>query len=343
MDFILENTNPVDNNAELLQQENEKYEELANRIAALNDLITQLNADYESLEESISDFRSAVNNTLDDHEQLINDNTDSINSLSNNNTTTNLSATNASISNGTINRLKVNSFTDLPALSPVSIATANGSIDDLQSDSITTDELTADTATIDALQANNITTDTFDISEIETEELHADTAFIDAVQVNNGLAIGGLRIIPSTISLSGWTNGYLHKVDIKTDGMLMLKLNDSAIVLTPGSISSNYDKLYAAYQGNDGTWSLYFDTDLVCNGVAVGLDNFNYSSSLVLKSSVRRNADSYGQPNTEGLKVIVLNTLPSIGQRNVIYVILGDCAYYCDGQYFYEMASKKRS
>lgn len=86
---------------------------------------------------------------------------------------------------------------------------------------------------------------------------------------------------------------------------------------------------------------LYISQDIDCQALVIG--DAEIKVSTVLKTSVRRNADSNGNPNLENtVKVAVVDKLPTIGQRNIIYIVLGDCAYYCDGQYFYEMAAKKR-
>lgn len=345
MDFTLGNTGPEDNTEEVSSEINN---------AIINSIQAQLDAIQESLQNLVADYDGFKNRTTQSQSstsralseirastiRLSND----IDNLDIQVTTRKLNATNASISNATIQRLKADSLVDLPEIEPRGINTQEGTIGELSSNVATVGELHASNATVRDLEVQNLlTVHDFNIQNLTSSDLDTESADIEEARISK-LSVGNVPIECEDVSYSGWTNGYLHKLDVKANGVLIFKLNEASIVLTPGDISSNYDKLYAAYKSEDGYWHIYFDTDLEGQLLVIGTSDFAIVDSLVLKSSVRRNADSNGQPNSgESVKVVVATELPRVGQRNVIYVVLGDCAYYCDGQYFYEMASKKRN
>lgn len=345
MDFTLDNTSPAGSDIGNSQLDNisERLDALTEQLNAIQEILQNLVVDYTGFKNSNSQYQSVTNRTLSELRastiRLDND----IYMLGNQATTRTLNATNASISNATIQRLKAESLTDLPAIEPRGINTQEGTINELSSNVATIDELHSNTATVrDLVVQNSLTVPEFNAQQLTSTDLDTDSADIEEARISK-LSIDGVPMKCEDVNFSGWTNGYLHKLDVKVNGVLVFKMNDASVILTPGNVSSNYDKLYAAYRTEDGYWHIYFDTNLECQVLSIGESNFNITDSLVLKSSVRRNADSSGQPNnSETVKVAVVTQLPRVGQRNVIYVVLGDCAYYCDGQYFYEMASKKR-
>lgn len=346
MDFTLGNTGP--DNSEIGNDElnvvNERLDALADQLSTIQEALQNLVVDYTGFKNSTSSSQSVTSRALSDISfstiRLGND----IDNLDNQVTTRTLNATNASVSDATIQRLKVNSLVDLPTIEPRGINTQTGNIDELNSNVISVNELNAGSATVGDLRVqNSLDVPEFNAQKLTSSDLDTESADIEEARISK-LSVDGVPVECENVSYSGWTNGYLHKLDVKANGVLVFKFNGASIVLTPGNVSSNYDKLYAAYMTEDGYWHLYFDTDLEGQLLVIGTSDFAITDSLVLKSSVRRNADSNGQPNSgESVKVAVVTQLPRIGQRNVIYVVLGDCAYYCDGQYFYEMASKKRN
>lgn len=344
MDFTLGNTGPTDNTESITEAINTAIDSLQDQLDAIRDSLNALSVDYNGFKESSTDSVASINTAIGRMQDDISDNKDAIDGLSNAVTTDTLNATDASISSAHILSLKADSLVDLPEIEPESIKTQTGEIDNLKSDTIEADTITVQNVTVDNLEVtSSLTVPEFTTAQLTSTDLDTESADIEDARVDK-LSIGGVPIECEDVKYSGWTNGYLHKLDVKANGILIFKLNEASIVVTPGDISSNYDKLYAAYRSEDGYWHIYFDTDLECQLLVIGTSDFAITDSLVLKSSVRRNADSSGQPNSgENVKVAVVNDLPTIGQRNVIYVVLGDCAYYCDGQYFYEMASKKRN
>lgn len=345
MDFTLGNTGPEENTERVSSEIND---------AIINSIQAQLDAIQESLQNLVTDYEGFKNRTLQSQSTTSRALSDirfsnirlanGLDGLSNQVTTRKLNATNASISDATIQSLKVENLVDLPTIEPRGINTQEGNIEELYSGVATVRELHAPNAIIDDLDVrNSLTVPDFNAQRLSSTDLDTESADIEEARISK-LSIDGIPVESKDIKFSGWTNGYLHKLDVKANGVLIFKLNDASIVLTPGNISSNYDKLYAAYKTEDGYWHVYFDTDLEGQLLVIGSSDFEITDSLVLKSSVRRNADSNGQPNSgESVRVVVSTELPRVGQRNVIYVVLGDCAYYCDGQYFYEMASKKRN
>lgn len=346
MNFTLENTGPVGNDisTDELNTISERLDTLTEQLNAIQEALRDLVVDYNGFKDRTSQYESVTSRALSDIRFTTTRLGSTINGLSNQVTTRSLNATDASISNATIQRLKADSLVDLPEIEPRSINTQEGTIDELSSDVATVGELHTSNATVGDLEVQNLlTVHDFNIQNLTSSDLDTESADIEEARISK-LSVGNVPIECEDVSYSGWTNGYLHKLDVKANGVLIFKLNEASIVVTPGDISSNYDKLYAAYRTEDGYWHIYFDTDLEGQLLVIGTSDFAITDSLVLKTSVRRNADSNGQPNNgESIKVAVVTQLPRVGQRNVIYVVLGDCAYYCDGQYFYEMASKKRN
>lgn len=345
MDFTLDNTGPASSDISNSELNNisERLDALTEQLNAIQEILQNLVVDYSGFKNSTSQSQSVTSRALSEirlsNIRLAN----GLDELVNQVTTRKLNATNASVSDATIQKLKVESLEDLPTIEPRGINTRTGNIEELNSNVISVNELNAGTATVDDLVVqNSLTVPDFNAQQLTSTDLDTDSADIEEARISK-LSIDGVPMECEDVNFSGWTNGYLHKLDVKVNGVLVFKLNDASVILTPGNVSSNYDKLYAAYRTEDGYWHIYFDTNLECQVLSIGESNFNIIDSLVLKSSVRRNADSSGQPNnSETVKVAVVTQLPRVGQRNVIYVVLGDCAYYCDGQYFYEMASKKR-
>lgn len=344
MDFTLGNTGPEDNTEEISSEiNNAVINSIQAQLDAIRESLDALISDYDGFKQSQTTSLASINGAIGRMQGSINTNTDSIDGLSNNVITEKLNAEEASISSAHILSLKADSLVDLSEIKPESIKTQDGEISSLKADTIEAETVTVQDETVDTLKVTeSLTVPEFNTRQLTSTDLDTESADIVNARISK-LSIDGIPVESKDISFSGWTNGYLHKLDVKANGVLVFKFNGASIVLTPGNISSNYDKLYAAYKTEDGYWHVYFDTDLEGQMLVIGTSDFAITDSLVLKSSVRRNADSNGQPNSgESVKVVVSTELPRIGQRNVIYVVLGDCAYYCDGQYFYEMASKKR-
>ena len=344
MDFTLGNTGPTDNTTAITEAINTAIDSLQEQLDAIRESLNALSVDYNGFKDSTVDSVASINGALGRMQDDISDNKESIDDLSNTVTTDTLNAEEASISSAHILSLKADKLADLQEIEPESIKTQTGEIDNIKADTIEAGTVTFQNETVGTLEVTeSLTVPEFMATQLTSTDLDTESADIEDARVDK-LSVGGVPIECEDVKYSGWTNGYLHKLDVKANGILIFKLNEASIVVTPGDISSNYDKLYAAYRSEDGYWHIYFDTDLECQLLVIGTSDFAITDSLVLKSSVRRNADSGGQPNSsESVKVAVVTRLPTIGQRNIIYVVLGDCAYYCDGQYFYEMASKKRN
>lgn len=342
MEFLLEDTSLDKTEDEsVVTIDTAELTAMQELLDALQAKVTSLEADIETVDSRVTNLTkttaigmdnlrsdlTVIASTIADYSKLV--------------ATEKLIATEASISKATV--------TDLNVTGDVKLAKRLTA--DLTASDVVTKKLSATEATVDNLTATKISTQalevagTFKVTATEVETVDADSVSSETVttkklQVSDEIQFNGVSIKQIDISLSGYTNGYLHKLQVKANGILTIKLPEASIVVAPGTISSNYDKLYAAYE-TDGVWNIYLDGDVDCQALVVG--DAEIESSLELKTSVRKNADSNGQPNISNtVKVAVVPKLPLLGQRNVIYVVLGDCAYYCDGQYFYEMASKKR-
>lgn len=341
MEFVI-NSNGIG------QEQNEAQEQFINTLSEIESAIDLLKAQVAAINNKDNSQDNSINNlstattsisaSLTDLDTEINSLSNSVAQLNNKNTAT---LNTASIQTATINELNVTGNTSFSK--PISAEINNNKVD--------TTNLSAASGNITSinntsLRSNNATiknlnvTQSLNIKDIEVDGIVSKNITSDNVTVNDSLIFNGINIKSIDINATGLTNDKLHKLTIKTDGLLVLKLNNASIVITPSSVSSNFSNLYAAYIVN-GVHNIYLSSDINCQALVIG--SANITTSTVLKTSVRRNVDSNGQPNVENtVKVAVVDKLPTIGQRNVIYVVLGDCAYYCDGQYFYEMAAKKQ-
>lgn len=340
MNFTYDNTSPTDDedtiaNASVIEAEiaslTQQLNALRNTVTALDAMIDGYEDTNTSAHASINAALSSVRNSIESIQTRLSE-LESVNSIT---------ASQASISNATINSLTVDEL-NLRSTLEADIKSDNAEIENATITSVSAGSVEAESVTTDNLTVNESTS----FSEVNAGTLNAnsaitDTLTSDTIQVGDELIFNGILIKQVDIQCTGLTNGYLHKLDIKADGIVLIKTPDSSVVITGGNVSSNYTGLYAAYL-NNGVWSVYFSTDLECQALVIGETVID--AEMVLKSSVRKNSDSNGQPNdSSSVKVAVVSALPNVGQRDVIYVVLGDCAYYCDGQYFYEMASKKRN
>ena len=341
MEFVIKNNG-------IGQEQNEAQEQFINTLSEIESSIELLKAQVAVINNKNNSQDNSINNlstaTTSISESLANLDTqvsslsNSVVALNNKNTAT---LNTASIQTATINELNVTGITSFNK--PISAVINNSKVD--------TTNLSAASGNITSinnttLQSNNATiknlnvTQSLNINSLEVDDIVSKNITSDDITVNDSIIFNGINIKSIDINATGLTNDKLHKLTIKTDGLLVIKLNNASIVITPSSVSSNFSNLYAAYIVN-GVHNIYLSSDINCQALVIG--SANITTSTVLKTSVRRNVDSNGQPNVENtVKVAVVDRLPTIGQRNVIYVVLGDCAYYCDGQYFYEMAAKKQ-
>lgn len=338
MEFILDdNNNNVDNTTDKINDNDISPEistikaQLANiedAISTINGSIDGLNSNKSSVNAELKRINTALDSVTSMLETFINDE--------------NIYATEASIQKISSNKISTKT---IEVEYPITA--------DIYNENITTNSLNANQINTSNINAtDSITTNTLKVNgELETDkfsingDLTADTIVAsNNIETNtfsaNEITLKGSTIKTIDIKETGADNAHLHKLNIRANGLVVFDLNNATITISGSTVSSNYSGLYSSSVSN-GIVTLYLSNDIECRAVIIG--NAEITSSMVLKSSVRRNADENGQPNTENtVKVAVVNTLPQIGQKNVIYVVLGDCAYYCDGSYFYEMASKKR-
>ena len=341
MEFVIKNNG-------IGQEQNEAQEQFINALSDIESAIDLLKAQVAAINNKNNSQDNSINNlntattsiaaSLNNLDTEINSLSNSVVALNNKNTAT---LNTASIQAATINELNVtgNTAFNKPITAEINnskVATTNLSAADGNITSINNTSMQSKNATIENLSV----TQSLNIKDIEVDEIVSKNVTSDDVTINDSIIFNGINIKSIDINATGLTNDKLHKLTIKTDGLLVIKLNNASIVITPSSVSSNFSNLYAAYIVN-GVHNIYLSSDINCQALVIG--SANITTSTVLKTSVRRNVDSNGQPNVENtVKVAVVDKLPTIGQRNVIYVVLGDCAYYCDGQYFYEMAAKKQ-
>ena len=339
MDFILDDNNVKD---------------MANT-EVTNQLIDDISSDINTIKAQVANLEDDISTMNGDIDGL-NNNKSSVNAE--------LGRINTALDGVTgilkalINEEKINAVeASIQTISANNISTKTIEVEDpitadINNENITTNSLNANqintsniinatTGNIDKLKVN---------SELEVKNftinggLTAENVVASNMETNNfsakEITLNGSTIKTVNIKASGIDNAHLHKFNIRANGLVVFDLNNATITISGSTVSSNYSGLYSASVSN-GIVTIYISEDIDCRAVIIG--NAEITSSMVLKSSIRRNADENGQPNTENtVKVAVVSTLPQIGQKNVIYVVLGDCAYYCDGSYFYEMASKKR-
>ena len=339
MDFILDDNNVKDTtNTEVTNQLIDDISSDINTIKAqvanIEDGISTINGDIDSLNNN----KSSVNAELGRLHDELNSITAILKALLNDE---NIYAVEASIQTISAN-----------SISTKTIEVENPITADINNENITTNSVNANQINTSNINTtNSITTDKLKVNgELETDnftingDLTAENVVASNMETNTfstkEITLNGSTIKTIDVKASGIDNAHLHKFSIRANGLVVFDLNNSTITISGSTVSSNYGGLYSASVSN-GIVTIYISEDIDCRAVIIG--NAEITSSMVLKSSVRRNADENGQPNTENtVKVAVVSALPQIGQKNVIYVVLGDCAYYCDGSYFYEMASKKR-
>lgn len=339
MDFILDDNNVENENSttevtnQLIDDISSDINTLKSQVANIEDDISTINGDINSLNTN----KSSVNAELGRINTALNNISSRLEAIINNE---NINAVSASIQTIIANNI-----------SAKTLEVEDDITTDINNDNVTTKSLNANQIDTHKINTTSLTTDILTVTdELEAEDftingdLTADNIVASNMETNTfsaeEITLNGSIIKTIDIKASGIDNAHLHKFNIRANGLIVFDLNNATITISGSTVSSNYSGLYSASVSN-GIVTLYISEDIDCRAVIIG--NAEITSSMVLKSSVRRNADENGQPNTENtVKVAVVSTLPQVGQKNVIYVVLGDCAYYCDGSYFYEMASKKR-
>lgn len=341
MDFTLKNNglvtesikNEIENDITKLTAD---IENLNSQLDEIDTAITRVEANLADQKVKTTALVAAIDSMLvkaTETDKIVTDFSTLIN-------TKKLTAENASIQEAAISKANI---TDLNVANPITADIDNNSI---TTKALSAENISAAEAEIKGITADNITVNnTLNIDKLTTTEVNTSTLIsanstTDTITVTDKMVFNGIDIKSIDIKASGIDNMHLHKLVIKANGTLIIKLVSSSIIVSASSVTSNYDGLYASYIEN-GHVVLYISQDIDCQALVIG--DAEIKVSTVLKTSVRRNADSNGNPNLENtVKVAVVDKLPTIGQRNIIYIVLGDCAYYCDGQYFYEMAAKKR-
>ena len=339
MDFILDDNNVKDQTtttevtSQLIDDISSGINTIKAQVANIEDDISTINGDIDSLNNNKSSVKAELGRLQDE----LNSITAILKALINDE---NVYAVEASIQTISAN-----------SISAKTIEVENPITADINNENITTNSLNANRINTSNINTTSITTDKLRVNgQLEVDDftingdLTAEKVAAPNMETNTfsaeEITLKGSTIKTIGIKASGIDNAHLHKFNIRANGLVVFDLNNSTITISGSTVSSNYSGLYSASVSN-GIVTLYISKDIDCRAIIIG--NAEITSSMVLKSSVRRNADENGQPNTENtVKVAVVSTLPQIGQKNVIYVVLGDCAYYCDGSYFYEMASKKR-
>lgn len=325
-------------------------QEIENDVLALELEIKNLQAQLDAVDASVDSVIAeiaalktkdvAIITSIDNLVVRSNLSEEKLNSLSALVNTKKLTAESASIQEAVISKADI---TELNVAKPITTDIVNSSI---STKTATSDKITSQTAELDNIVATDVKVNgtlninTIDSTEVNAIDIKSTNNVADKITVNEKMTFNGINIKSIDVRASGIDNMHLHKLAIKADGILVIKLTNSSIVVNANNVTSNYNGLYASYIEN-GETVLYISQDIDCQALVIG--EATIKTSTVLKTSIRRNADNNGNPNTENIvKVAVVDKLPVIGQRNIIYVVLGDCAYYCDGQYFYEMAAKKR-
>lgn len=340
MDFILDDNNVEDQTTikvtnQLIDDISSDISTIKAQVANIEDGISTINGDIDSLNNN----KSSVNAELGRLHDELNSITAILKALLNDE---NIYAVEASIQKISANNISAKT---IEVEDPITA--------DINNENITTNSLNANQINTSNINTtDSITTDKLKVNgqlEVSDFTINGDLTAENVVASNNmetntfsakEITLNGSTIKTIDIKASGIDNAHLHKFNIRANGLVVFDLNNSTITISGSTVSSNYSGLYSSSVSN-GIVTIYISEDIDCRAVIIG--NAEITSSMVLKSSVRRNADENGQPNTENtVKIAVVSTLPQIGQKNVIYVVLGDCAYYCDGSYFYEMASKKR-
>lgn len=339
MDFILDDNN-VENESSTIEMTSQLIDDISSDINTLKSQVVDIQNDISTIDgtiDSLNTNKSSVNAELGRINTALSDITSRLEAIISDQDINAVSASIQTISSNKISAKTLEVEDDITT--------------DINNDSVATKSLSANQINSAAINTTSISTDTLNVNgDIEVENLSisgnlsADTVSASNMEAENisadEITLNGSTIKTINIKASGIDNAHLHKFNVRANGLIVFDLNNATITISGSTVSSNYSGLYSASVSN-GIVTLYISEDIDCRAIIIG--NAEITSSMVLKSSVRRNADENGQPNIENtVKVAVVGTLPQVGQKNVIYVVLGDCAYYCDGSYFYEMASKKR-
>lgn len=339
MEFTLK-SNGLEN--EFQSELNSDIDSLTSSVDGIKDSIDGIKDSIDKIDSSIEEQKSrttALSAAVDNVLINVSETDKAISGFSTLVNTKKMTSVDASIQSAVISKADI---TELSTTNPIKSDIKNSSVTTgrlesgtIEASSISATSLTAEDITVGKLEIDNVKS-----TEVDTQSIISDNAAINNITINDEILFNGIALKSISIRATGIDNMHLHKIIVKANGQVLIKMPDSSIIISASSVTSNYDGLYASYI-EDGNAVLYISRDIDCQALVIGEAKIH--TSTVLKTSVRRNADSNGNPNIENtVKVAVVSKLPSIGQKNVIYVVLGDCSYYCDGQYFYEMASKKR-
>ena len=293
------------------------------------DIITNSNTDANNLANAVLSLEAMIRTVQTNLTDYITANSQGISTGTFSATTA--SADKLSATDSTVVNEKVTSLTATTAaadtLNAADAYLTKATVTTLNATNATADTATLKTATIDNAAITNLTQ-----KHIIATDVTADKVITDAVATDTITSSKELNI-------TGATNTLLAYISFKCNGIVTLYNDSGAVTVSPSGVSNNSAYLYAA-DNEKGIITLYFDTDATWNMLTVGTFS-NYTSGTVSKGSIRHNADSNGDVNVEGnVRIAVVSSLPTLGMKNVIYIVIGDSSYYSDGIYFYQMTSK---
>ena len=340
MKYTLDNTSPNESNY-VIESELDKFQTeidaINNSIALLQtvvdgnsaDIITNSNTASNNLSAAVLSLENMINTVQSNLTNYISANSKGI-------TTGTLSATTLSADslNATTEKIGTETVTTLNATNATAdtLTATNSTVTKETVTTLNATNATADTAAIKTATIENATVTNLTQEHVKSTDVTTDSVIAGAVATDTITS-------SKEISVTGATNTMLAYISFKCNGIVALTNSTGAVTITPSGVSNNSTSLYAA-DNEKGIITLYFDSNSTWNMLTVGSFT-NYSSGVVAKGSIRHNADSNGDVNVEGnVKIAVVSALPSVGMKNVIYIVIGDSSYYSDGIYFYQMTSK---
>ena len=231
MDFTLGNTGPEDNTEGISSEINNAIiNSIQAQLDAIQESLQNLVADYEGFKNRTTQSQSSTSRALSEIRASTIALSNDIDNLDIRVTTRKLNANNASISDATIQRLKVNSLVDLPEIEPESIKTPTGEIDSIKADTIESDNATFQNETVNTLKVlGALTVPEFTATQLTSTDLDTESADIEEARISK-LSVDGVPVECEDVSFSGWTNGHLHKLDVKANGVLVFKFKSAGTI-----------------------------------------------------------------------------------------------------------------
>ena len=335
-------------NTEKVGLTTEELDSLKSSIEQLNNITSKLSAEIVKCFKAISDLSTSTNNQLTTLESDLEKQIAGVNTkVDNLDLNPQRSFQQISAASVSASELKA-STANLTNAKMTSMDTVTGTVGTLNATAATvtgleTDTLKATDATLTKANIENASIKNLSQEVINCNELNALDVISDRGNFKDSLFANKIQFgYAEEIAVRVTDNTKLARLRIYGDVVILHSMRGE-IVVTPNGVLSNNKDLYAvSYDSSDGESGakLYFDSDLDLRVMSIGVNPL-ITQAVVAKDNIQRNTDSNGAVNNgSDIKVAVVSKLPSIGMKNMIYIVIGDCSYYSDGNNYYAMTSK---